>query len=86
MCNYKSYLKLLLIDNIACYVFYVAETNLKKQGLLPLTFSDPADYDKIQPDDNISILGLETFTPGKVSGVIALSYSTLLYCLHLPRS
>lgn len=43
----------------------IHETNLKKQGLLPLTFSDPADYDKIQPDDNISILGLETFTPGK---------------------
>jgi len=42
----------------------IHETNLKKQGLLPLTFSDPADYDKIQPDDNISIVGLETFTPG----------------------
>jgi len=42
----------------------IHETNLKKQGLLPLTFSDPADYDKIQPDDHISIVGLETFTPG----------------------
>merc|ERR1712135_156914 len=42
----------------------IHETNLKKQGLLPLTFSDPADYDKIQPDDNISLTGLETFTPG----------------------
>lgn len=43
----------------------IHETNLKKQGLLPLTFSDPADYDKVQPDDSISIVGLETFTPGK---------------------
>lgn len=42
------------------------ETNLKKQGLLPLTFNNPSDYDKIRPDDKISIKGLETFTPGKV--------------------
>ncbi|KTF81367.1 hypothetical protein cypCar_00011613 [Cyprinus carpio] len=33
----------------------IHETNLKKQGLLPLTFSNPADYDKIRPDDKISI-------------------------------
>ncbi len=32
----------------------IHETNLKKQGMLPLTFSDPADYDKIQPDDKVS--------------------------------
>lgn len=43
----------------------IHETNLKKQGLLPLTFSDPADYDKIQPTDKINILGLESFAPGK---------------------
>uniref|UniRef100_A0A674NX39 Aconitate hydratase, mitochondrial n=1 Tax=Takifugu rubripes TaxID=31033 RepID=A0A674NX39_TAKRU len=43
----------------------IHETNLKKQGLLPLTFSDPSDYDKIRPDDKISIRGLKTFTPGK---------------------
>jgi len=42
----------------------IHETNLKKQGLLPLTFSDPTDYDKIQPSDKISILGLTDFTPG----------------------
>jgi len=42
----------------------IHETNLKKQGLLPLTFSDPNDYDKIQPSDKISILGLTDFTPG----------------------
>lgn len=44
----------------------LSETNLKKQGLLPLTFSNPSDYDKIRPDDKISIRGLKTFAPGKV--------------------
>ncbi|KYQ48222.1 Aconitate hydratase, mitochondrial, partial [Trachymyrmex zeteki] len=43
----------------------IHETNLKKQGLLPLTFSNPADYDKIQPSDKISLLGLNNLTPGK---------------------
>lgn len=42
------------------------ETNLKKQGLLPLTFANPADYDKVQPTDKVSILGLKNLTPGKV--------------------
>jgi len=43
----------------------IHETNLKKQGLLPLTFNDPADYDKIQSTDRISIVGLSAFAPGK---------------------
>jgi len=43
----------------------IHETNLKKQGMLALTFSDPADYDKIKEDDRISIRGLNNFTPGK---------------------
>jgi aconitate hydratase len=43
----------------------IHETNLKKQGMLPLTFADPKDYDKIAPTDRISILGLKTFAPGK---------------------
>ncbi|TRZ02269.1 hypothetical protein DNTS_034041 [Danionella cerebrum] len=43
----------------------IHETNLKKQGLLPLTFANPADYDKIRPDDKISIVGLKSFAPGK---------------------
>ncbi|KAL6784821.1 ACH1 [Auxenochlorella protothecoides x Auxenochlorella symbiontica] len=43
----------------------IHETNLKKQGLLPLTFADPADYDKVGPFDKISIRGLKTFAPGK---------------------
>ncbi|MBM4384964.1 MAG: aconitate hydratase [Deltaproteobacteria bacterium] len=42
----------------------IHETNLKKQGLLPLTFANPKDYEKIQERDRISISGLTTFTPG----------------------
>lgn len=41
----------------------IHETNLKKQGMLGLTFADKADYDKIQEDDTIDILGLTTFAP-----------------------
>ena len=41
------------------------ETNLKKQGMLGLTFANKEDYDKIQEDDTIDILGLTTFAPGK---------------------
>jgi len=37
----------------------IHETNLKKQGMLPLTFSDPADYDKINPDDKVDIMCTE---------------------------
>lgn len=37
----------------------IHETNLKKQGMLPLTFSDPADYDKLKPDDKVDILCTE---------------------------
>ncbi len=43
----------------------IHETNLKKQGMLALTFANPADYDKIQEDDSIDILGLTTFAAGK---------------------
>merc|ERR1711878_212936 len=42
----------------------IHETNLKKQGMLPLTFNDKADYEKVRPDDKVSILGLESFQPG----------------------
>lgn len=34
----------------------IHETNLKKQGMLPLTFDDPADYDKINPDDKVDVM------------------------------
>lgn len=43
----------------------IHETNLKKQGMLGLTFANPSDYDKIQEDDTVDILGLTEFTPGK---------------------
>ncbi|MEL7376452.1 MAG: aconitate hydratase, partial [Bacteroidota bacterium] len=43
----------------------IHETNLKKQGMLALTFADPADYDKIRQDDLISILGFEDMEPKK---------------------
>lgn len=43
----------------------IHETNLKKQGMLALTFADKADYDKIQEDDLISIHDLTEFAPGK---------------------
>ena len=42
----------------------IHETNLKKQGMLALTFADKADYDKIQEDDTIDVIGLTTFAPG----------------------
>ncbi len=43
----------------------IHETNLKKQGMLALTFADKADYDKIQENDKIDINGLTSFAPGK---------------------
>jgi aconitate hydratase len=43
----------------------IHETNLKKQGMLGLTFATKEDYDKVQEDDVISIEGLKTFAPGK---------------------
>lgn len=42
----------------------IHETNLKKQGMLALTFADAADYDKIQENDTFDILGLTTFAEG----------------------
>jgi aconitate hydratase len=49
----------------------IHETNLKKQGMLALTFANPADYDKIQENDTFDIVGLTTFTPGKTLTVVA---------------
>jgi aconitate hydratase len=43
----------------------IHETNLKKQGMLALTFANNADYDKILEDDTIDINGLNEFAPGK---------------------
>jgi aconitate hydratase len=43
----------------------IHETNLKKQGILPLTFADPADYDRIDADDRLSVTGLAGLAPGR---------------------
>jgi aconitate hydratase len=43
----------------------IHETNLKKQGILPLTFRDPADYKKVQEDDKVDIVGLAELAPGQ---------------------
>jgi aconitate hydratase len=42
----------------------IHETNLKKQGMIPLTFADPADYDRIGEDDRIAIRGIADLSPG----------------------
>jgi len=43
----------------------IHETNLKKQGILALTFANPADYDKIKEDDTINVLDIDKLAPGK---------------------
>lgn len=43
----------------------IHETNLKKQGLLPLTFADPADYDRVREGDTLSLRGLANLAPGR---------------------
>ncbi|WP_375583023.1 aconitate hydratase [Cyclobacterium xiamenense] len=48
----------------------IHETNLKKQGMLALTFDNPADYALVQEDDTIDIVGLDTFSPGKPLTVV----------------
>ena len=44
----------------------IHESNLKKQGLLPLTFVDPADYDRVHETDRISLLDLASLAHGKL--------------------
>ncbi|MBS3773889.1 MAG: aconitate hydratase [Bacteroidales bacterium] len=43
----------------------IHETNLKKQGILALTFADKQDYDRIREDDTIDVLGMDSFMPGE---------------------
>ena len=43
----------------------IHETNLKKQGMLPLTFKDPADYDRISEDARLAVRDLDTLAPGR---------------------
>ncbi len=63
----------------------IHETNLKKQGMLALTFADKADYDKILEDDTIDILGLQDFVPGKSLALVlhhADGTSTIIQANH----
>lgn len=48
----------------------IHETNLKKQGMLALTFANPTDYDLVQEDDSIDIVGLTSFAPDKQLQVV----------------
>ena len=48
----------------------IHETNLKKQGMLALTFADKTDYEKVLEDDTIDVTGLKEFTPGKPLTVV----------------
>jgi aconitate hydratase len=48
----------------------IHETNLKKQGILPLTFADPKDYDKIEMNDRLSVVDLGHLAPGKPVTVV----------------
>jgi aconitate hydratase len=48
----------------------IAEANLKKQGILPLTFADSADYDNVRVDDSVDIVGLSELAPGRPVTVV----------------
>jgi aconitate hydratase len=48
----------------------IHETNLKKQGMLGLTFANPADYDLVREDDTIDVIGLKEFAPNKPLTVV----------------
>ncbi|OBT73691.1 hypothetical protein VF21_06217 [Pseudogymnoascus sp. 05NY08] len=48
----------------------IHETNLKKQGMLPLTFDDPETWGRIKKDDTVSILGVEQIKPGEQLKVV----------------
>ena len=65
------------------FCFLVTETNLKKQGMLPLTFETASDYDKISPSDRISLLGLADIAPGKVKNYISDSCESYEFVLLL---
>lgn len=53
----------------------IHETNLKKQGVLPLTFADPLDYDKVAPEDRVSFKNLKAQLDNFQTGKILLSFT-----------
>jgi aconitate hydratase len=48
----------------------IHEANLKKQGVLALTFADPADYERIRVDDTLDVVGLADLAPGRPVTVV----------------
>jgi aconitate hydratase len=57
----------------------IHETNLKKQGILPLTFANPADYDLFEQDDRVSVMGLRDLAPGQLVKVtVSKSHTEVL--------
>ena len=64
----------------------IHETNLKKQGILALTFENPNDYDKILEDDRIDIAGLNEFQPGKPLGCYLLHINGTTDAMNLNHS
>ncbi len=48
----------------------IHETNLKKQGMLGITFANPSDYEKIQEDDKVDLIGLPDFKPGETLSIV----------------
>ncbi len=63
----------------------IHETNLKKQGILPLTFTRPADYDLFEGPDRVSVRGLAALAPGKPVEVVihkADGRSVTIQCSH----
>jgi aconitate hydratase len=63
----------------------IHETNLKKQGLLPLTFSKPTDYDLVEQGDRLSVTGLGQLAPGKPVTVVLMKpggKTVTIQCLH----
>ena len=63
----------------------IAETNLKKQGILPLTFSKASDYDLIEQDDRVSVTGLAQLAPGNPVTVVITKpggKAVTIQCLH----
>ena len=48
----------------------IHETNLKKQGILPMTFANGSDYDHIEQEDRISVQGLNSLAPGKPVDIV----------------
>ena len=67
-------------------MYLCIETNLKKQGMLPLTFSDVADYDKVLPSDRVSLVGLDKLGPGQVSDGTSVLCSVQYSLLHCSQS